>query len=226
MNETSAPLSPQPLIALRGIRFGYHGRPPVLRAADLDVFSGERVGLVGPNGSGKTTLLHLIVGLLKLRVGDIVAFGKPRTREDDFWEVRARAGLLFQDPDDQLFCPTVLEDVTFGPLNLGKSRDEAIAIARSVLDRLGMAGFEERITYQLSGGEKRMITLAAVLAMEPDVLLLDEPSNALDTEAEDRLVETLLSLPQAMVIVSHDAAFLERLVTRRVRLSHGTVIPA
>lgn len=212
------------LIEIEGLRFGYHGRPPILSGVDLVLRPGDRLGLVGANGTGKTTLLHLIVGLLRPRSGRITAFGKIREMEEEYWEVRARAGLLFQDPDDQLFCPTVIEDVAFGPLNLGRSRQEAMEIARETLARLGMAGFEDRITYQLSGGEKRMVTLAAVLAMEPEVLLLDEPSNALDTAATERLVHTLLGLPQAMIIVSHDGAFLDRLTTRRVRLEDGKAV--
>lgn len=206
------------LVSARQISYRYHGRGKVLDGVDLDLFPGERLALTGPNGAGKTTLLHLLVGLIKPRKGEIIAFGSSRKQEADFLEVRARAGLLFQDPDDQLFCPTVLEDVAFGPLNLGKPRDEAIQIATDTLKDLGMAGFEDRVTHQLSGGEKRMITLAAVLAMNPDVLLLDEPTNALDEAARHRLLNTLLSLPQAMIIVSHDKSFLSQLATRQVHL--------
>jgi cobalt/nickel transport system ATP-binding protein len=195
----------------------------VLDQVDFELKRGERVALTGPNGAGKTTFLHLLVGLKKPKTGQIWAFGQTRNDEKEFVEVRARAGFLFQDPDDQLFCPTVLEDVAFGPLNLGKSRTEALQIAKDTLASLGMAGFEERITHQLSGGEKRMITLAAVLAMEPDVLLLDEPSNALDLKARQRLIDTLLSLPQAMVIVSHDADLVDQLSTRELRLENAAL---
>ena len=184
----------------------------------------EFFGFLGPNGAGKTTFLHLLVGLKKAKGGEILAFGQGRKDEADFVEVRAKAGFLFQDPDDQLFCPTVLEDVAFGPLNLGKSRNDAIAIARATLASLGMAGFEERITHHLTGGEKRMITLASVLAMEPEVLLLDEPSNALDTNARQRLLDTLQGLPQAMIIISHEDDFLNQLATRWVRLENAKFI--
>ncbi len=214
------------LFELRGVQFAHHGRPPVFTGADLTLCAGERLGLIGPNGSGKTTLLHLMVGLLRRRGGELVAFGRPRRIEEDFREVRTRAGLLFQDPDDQLFCPTVLEDVAFGPLNLGHARAAAAAMARRTLDALGLHGFEHRITYQLSGGEKRLVALASVLAMEPDVLLLDEPSTGLDESAERRLLDTLKALPQAMVLVSHDPAFLDRLVTRRIRIADGRLEPA
>ncbi|WP_415890627.1 energy-coupling factor ABC transporter ATP-binding protein [Neptuniibacter sp. SY11_33] len=206
------------LIKVTGLSYRYPRRGVVLDNVDFALHAGERVALTGPNGAGKTTLLHLLVGLKKAKAGEIWAFGETRCEEKQFIDVRARAGFLFQDPDDQLFCPTVLEDVAFGPLNLGKSREEALRIASDTLASLGMEGFEERITHQLSGGEKRMITLASVLAMEPEVLLLDEPSNALDTEARQRLIDTLLDLPQAMIIISHDSDFIAQLATREVRL--------
>ena len=134
--------------------------------------------------------------------------------------------MLFQDPDDQLFCPTVLEDVTFGPLNQGRNMNEAMEIAQSVLSTLGLSGFEQRITYRLSGGEKRLVSLATVLAMEPEVLLLDEPTNGLDDETQQRLLEHLQSLPQAMVFVSHDRTFVEQLATRAVLLQDGKLSDA
>lgn len=212
--------SDESFFKVTGLSYRYPRRGVVLDQVDFELKRGERVALTGPNGAGKTTFLHLLVGLKKPKTGQIWAFGQTRNDEKEFVEVRARAGFLFQDPDDQLFCPTVLEDVAFGPLNLGKSRTEALQIAKDTLASLGMAGFEERITHQLSGGEKRMITLAAVLAMEPDVLLLDEPSNALDVKARQRLIDTLLSLPQAMVIVSHDADLVDQLSTRELRLEN------
>lgn len=214
----------QPLIQVKGLSYRYPRRGTVLDAVDFSLYPSERVALTGANGAGKTTLLHLLVGLKKAKAGEIFAFGATRTEEKSFVEVRARAGFLFQDPDDQLFCPTVLEDVAFGPLNLGKSRAEALQIASETLASLGMAGFEERITHQLSGGEKRMITLAAVLAMSPDVLLLDEPSNALDSQARERLITTLQGLSQAMIIISHDNDFIAQLATRELRLHDAKLI--
>jgi len=137
--------------------------------------------------------------------------------------VRQRAGLLFQDPEDQLFCPTVAEDVAFGPLNLGKSRDEAATIVADVLARLDLTGYEDRITYKLSGGEKRLVSLAAVLAMEPEVLLLDEPTGGLDDEHDARLRAILADLPQAALVVSHDRDLLEATTARLVRLVDGRI---
>ncbi|MBI1208947.1 MAG: ATP-binding cassette domain-containing protein [Azospirillum sp.] len=213
-----------PLFHLAGIRFGYDPSHPVLRGAEFSLAPGERVALTGRNGCGKTTLLHLMLGLLRPQAGSVEAFGAPRRTEAAFRAVRARAGLLFQDSDDQLFCPTVAEDVAFGPLNLGKSRSEAADIVTDTLTMLGLAGFERRITYQLSGGEKRLVALATVLAMAPEALLLDEPCNGLDAGTEDRLITILAGLPQAMVLISHDAAFLDRLAHRRVELRDGRLI--
>jgi cobalt/nickel transport system ATP-binding protein len=169
--------------------------------------------------------LALIVGLVRPAAGEVEVFGKVRLREADFHEVRRRAGLLFQDSEDQLFCPTVAEDVAFGPFNLGKTRAEVRQIVAQTLDSLGLAGYEERITYKLSGGEKRLVALATVLAMQPDVLLLDEPTSGLDDEATERVVEVIRRLPQAMVVVSHDRDLLNRLTTRRLRLADGRLEP-
>ncbi len=211
-----------PLLSLRGAHFAYPGHP-VLKQVDFTLYPGERVAIAGANGAGKSSLLHLLVGLNSLSQGTLTAFGLPVRREDDFRAVRAQAGLLFQDPDDQLFCPTVLEDVTFGPLNLGKNATQARAIAEQVLDQLGLSGFAQRITHKLSGGEKRLVALATVLAMQPRVLLLDEPTNALDKPTERRMTELLLGLPQAMVLISHDAHFVDQLATRAVLLQDGTL---
>ncbi|WP_420408164.1 energy-coupling factor ABC transporter ATP-binding protein [Hoeflea sp.] len=209
------------LFELSDIRFGYPGHPPVLDGAGFLLEQGDRLAITGHNGAGKSTLLRIMVGLLTPASGRVVAFGKECRQEVDFHDVRRRAGLVFQDADDQLFCPTVAEDIAFGPLNLGKSRDEALAIVETVLARLDLMRFRDRITHKLSGGEKRLVTLAAVLAMEPDVLLLDEPTNALDEENEARLTEILLSLPQAMIVVSHDPHFRMKIATRSLRLSEG-----
>ena len=199
-----------PLFRLRGVCCRY-GMREVLSELDFVLAPGDRSALLGGNGTGKTTLLHVMMGLVRPYRGTVEAFGAVRVRDSDFAEVRRRAGLLFQDADDQLFCPTVIEDVAFGPLNCGESDSEARATAESVLRRLGIEGLAERVTHRLSGGEKRMVSLAAVLAMQPEVLLLDEPTNALDDEARERLVSLLAALPQAMVLVTHDQALVERL---------------
>lgn len=213
------------LLDLHDIHFAWPGHAPVLAGASLHIAAGERVALVGPNGCGKSTLLRIALGLLRPAAGQITAFGRPRHTETDFHEVRRRAGLVFQDPDDQLFCPTVREDVAFGPLNMGKSRAETLAIVDAVLDRLGLMHLRDRVTHHLSGGEKRLVTLATVLAMDPEVLILDEPTNALDPDNEARLLAILQSLPQAIVLVCHDAGFRARLQGRECHLSGGRIVP-
>jgi len=213
-----------PLVELVDVDFAYDGGPPVLRECSLALKPGERVALIGPTGSGKTTLLHLIVGLLKPAAGRVEVLGMPRVKEADFHEVRGRVGLLFQAADDQLFCPTVAEDVAFGPLNLGKPREEVRRIVERTLHSLGLAGYQGRITYKLSGGEKRLVALATVLAMQPEVLLLDEPTSGLDPEAEARLIEVLAGLDQAMLVVSHDREFLARVTSSSLELREGRVV--
>ena len=198
----------------------------VLDRISLGLEAGERLALVGANGAGKTTLLRTLVGLERPTRGRIVAFGAERRVEKDFREVRALAGYLFQDPDDQLFSPTVIEDVAFGPLNLGLAPADAVARAEATLARLGLSALARRITHRLSGGEKRLVALAGVLAMEPRVLLLDEPTNALDERHLARLSEILAGLDVAMVIVSHDRSFLEHHATRAVLLKDGRLSPA
>jgi len=211
-----------PIIALRGVSFAYEPGRTVFHGLNLALEPGQRLGLTGPNGSGKSSLLQVIVGLLQPGEGEVEVMGKACAGEPDFVQVRRQVGLLFQDSDDQLFCPTVLEDVAFGPLNCGKTADEAIVVARDTLARLGLAGFEERVTYRLSGGEKRLVALAGVLAMEPRVLLLDEPSAGLDTDAEERLMDILAGLSQEMLVVSHNRAFLERVTTSTVTMGEIT----
>ncbi|MDY6836645.1 MAG: ABC transporter ATP-binding protein [Thermodesulfobacteriota bacterium] len=196
------------MIDLKDISFGYPGGTLVLDQLNLSLRAGDRTGLMGANGSGKTTLFHIIMGLLKPSEGSIEIFGKPVRTEKDFEEVRQRVGLLFQDADDQLFSPTVLEDVAFGPLNLGKSKEEAKTIAQNTLMSLGLTGFEDRVTHKLSGGEKRLVSLATVLAMEPEVLLLDEPTTGLDHATEKRLIEILKGLDLSYILISHSMDFL------------------
>ena len=212
------------LLKTENLCFAYTADRPVFTRIDFTLCRGERVGLIGPNGCGKTTFLHLLVGLLKPTDGVIYAFGKMRQKEREFQEVRRLAGLVFQDPDDQLFCPTVLEDVAFGPLNIGKKPEGALAIATETLGALGLAGFEDRITYKLSHGEKKLVSLATVLSMQPEILLLDEPTSGLDEESRKRIYQVLHELRQAMIIVSHDSDFIGEIATRTVHMNNGGLI--
>ncbi|MGB7921362.1 MAG: ABC transporter ATP-binding protein [Desulfobacterales bacterium] len=212
-----------PIIKIDGISFHYPGAAPVLKDLDFTLFEGDRIGLIAPNGSGKTTLFHIIMGLLKPTAGQIEIFGQRVAEEGDFVDVRRRIGLLFQDADDQLFSPTVLEDVAFGPLNLGKSKQEAIAISLKTLSFLGLEGFEDRITIRLSGGEKRLVAMATVLAMEPRAMLLDEPSAGLDEATKNRLIDILKTLDISYVIVSHEFDFLSEVTDRIYTLQNGRI---
>lgn len=214
----------EPLIDVAGIHFSYPGGPPVLRDLDFRLYAGDRVGIIAPNGSGKTTLFHLIMGLVKPLSGRMQIFGKEVREEKDFTEVRGRIGLLFQEADDQLFSPTVLEDVAFGPLNLGKSKEEAAAIARTTLASLGLNGFEDRITFKLSGGEKRLVSLATVLAMDPEVLLLDEPANGLDVKTRAALITILRGLNLSYVLISHEMDFLSATTTTIYTMEEGRIL--
>ena len=212
------------LINLEGVHFNYPGGPPVLRQLDFQFKRGDRIGLIAPNGSGKTTLLHIIMGLLKPASGRIEIFGKPVKDENDFADVRRKIGLLFQDADDQLFSPTVIEDVAFGPLNLGKSKAEALQIARDTLAFLGLHEFENRITFKLSGGEKRLVSLATVLAMSPEVLLLDEPINGLDIKTKTKLADALSSLDLSYILISHDFDFLAETADAIYTMDNGKIL--
>lgn len=212
------------VIRLTGIGFSYRpGQPPVFDGLDFSLEGGERAGLVGANGSGKTTLFHLIMGLLRPQAGTIEVFGRKCLSEADFRLVREQVGLLFQDPDDQLFCPTVAEDVAFGPLNLGMARHEVRHVVADTLERLGLEGFEERVTFRLSGGEKRLVSLATVLAMRPQLLLLDEPTAGLDEPTTERIVELLNEPGLSYLIISHDREFLSRTTRTLYRLEGGRI---
>jgi cobalt/nickel transport system ATP-binding protein len=211
------------IINLSDISFAYPGSSKALDKLNLQFHQGDRLGLIGPNGSGKTTMFHIIMGLLKPSSGTIEIFGRQVNGERDFRSVRERIGLLFQDADDQLFSPTVLEDVAFGPLNLGKSQEEAKDIAQSTLELLGLSGFEDRITYKLSGGEKKLVSLATVLAMEPEILLLDEPSNGLDDNTKARLMEALSQLDLSYILISHEIDFLSETTDSVCEMRNGKI---
>lgn len=199
----------------------------VLDDLSMHLDAGERLAIVGSNGAGKTTFLRSLIGLQKIAAGRLEAFGRERRTEEDFREVRLRAAYLFQDADDQLFCPTVVEDVAFGPLNMGLSEEAAMDKARATLARFGMAHLAPRVTRKLSGGEKRLVCLAAILAMDPQVLLLDEPTNSLDAHHVEKLVEILSGLDgTAMIIVSHDRPVLDRLATRALLMRDRKLQPA
>jgi cobalt/nickel transport system ATP-binding protein len=213
------------IIHLEGLSFTYPGSVrPVIDNLGLKFFQGNRIGIMAPNGSGKTTLFHLMMGLVKPDAGHMEFFGKPVNQQKDFLEVRRRIGFLFQDADDQLFSPTVLEDVAFGPLNLGKSKDEAIDISRRTLAFLGLSGFDDRITFKLSGGEKRLVAMATVLAMEPEILLLDEPTSGLDRHTRIKLMEILSNLDLSYMVISHEYNFIDAVTDAIYTMENGQIL--
>ena len=173
-------------LELKDISHTYSGSAePVFQNLNFS-FKGGRAGLIGDNGSGKTTLFHILVGLVRPQSGVVLFNGEPMEGEQDFIRLRRHVGMVFQHADDQLFSPTVLEDVAFGPLNMNFSIEEAGGMARVALAKVGLAGYEDKVTHRLSGGEKRLIALATVLVMEPEILLLDEPTNDLDRASRHR----------------------------------------
>ncbi|MBU1742867.1 MAG: energy-coupling factor ABC transporter ATP-binding protein [Proteobacteria bacterium] len=212
------------MIRLQNIRFAYDGGPPVLEGLDWRLAPGERQIIVGPNGAGKSTLFLVTLGLLQARAGVIEIFGQERRGDRDFRDVRGPIGFLFQNPDDQLFCPTVAEDVAFGPLNLGHSPDEAHAIVHRTLHLLDIEHLEKRYCHRLSGGEKRLVSLATVLAMEPRVLLLDEPTTGLDEPTTDRIVAWLKDTDLTWAVITHDADLLSCLEAQVWELRDGVLV--
>ncbi len=207
-------------LAVSGLTFSYPDRPGVLRSMDLKVMPGERVGLVGPNGAGKTTLFLLACGVLKPEAGSIVLFGKPVAPG----QFRPEVGMIFQNPDDQLFCPSVRDDVAFGPINMGLPPDQIVARTAEALSVAGVSDLAARPPHHLSGGEKRMVSIAGVLAMRPRLMIYDEPSSNLDIRSRRRLIRFLQASPETMLIASHDLEFILEVCHRVVLMDEGRVV--
>lgn len=214
---------PEPIIAIDDLTYAYPDGLQALRGVSLRVLSGEKVALVGPNGAGKSTLMLHLNGILggpdsPLRIG-----GLPPTREH-LATIRGRVGLVFQNPDDQLFSPTVFEDVAFGPLHLGLPHDEVRRRVEWALERVGMSGAGERPAHHLSVGQKKRVAIATVLSMEPDVLVLDEPTAGLDPRGRRQLIGLLRELPQTMIVSTHDMRLVAELFPRMVVMDDGMVV--
>jgi cobalt/nickel transport system ATP-binding protein len=205
------------MIVARGLRFRYPNGVLGLDGVDLRVAPGERVAVLGPNGAGKTTLMLHLNGLLR-GDGQLDVAGIADSRE-----LRAAVGLVFQDPDDQLFMPTVAEDVAFGPLNLGLAREAVRARVADALAAVRMEHVLDRAPHQLSFGQRRRVAIATVLAMRPRLLVLDEPSANLDPRARRELLEVLDAIDRTMLVVTHDLPFAARLCERAVILSAGRI---
>jgi cobalt/nickel transport system ATP-binding protein len=211
-----------PVVAVSGLRFAYPDGRLALDGVDLHVHPGERVALLGPNGAGKTTLILHLNGILLPQQGTVHVAGIPVTREN-FAEVRRRVGIVFQDPDDQVFMPTVYEDVAFGPANLGLRGADLEARAQAALAAVGMEGLRDRVPHHLSFGERRLVAIATVLAMEPEILVLDEPSANLDPAGRRELAEVLRRLGLTMLMVTHDLPYALLLCDRAVVMNRGSI---
>ena len=213
------------IIKLENISFSYpRSLVKVLNDLCFELNSNDKIGMIAPNGSGKTTLLHMIMGLSHPDCGSVELFGNKITKEKEFAQFRPKIGLMFQDSDDQLFNPYVIDDVTFGPLNLGFSQKEALAIAKETLSNLGIEELENSIVHKLSGGQKRLVALASVLAMQPEALLLDEPTAGLDMEVKKRIEGVLKGLDIAYLVVAHDFNFLKSIASKLVSMEDGKVL--
>ena len=212
-------------LSLRGVRYAYPDGRVALDGVDLAVATGERVAVLGPNGAGKTTLVLHLNGVLAPQEGRVVVDGLDTAAKADVREVRRRVGIVFQDPDDQLFCPTVRQDVAFGPANLGLDDDEVDERVAEALAAVGMGYAVDRAPHHLSLGERRRVAVATVLAMHPTTLVLDEPSANLDPAARSELAAVIRSLPElTLVVVTHDLPYALELCPRSVVLDAGRVV--
>jgi cobalt/nickel transport system ATP-binding protein len=191
-----------PLLEAKNIIYGYPDGTPALNGASLSLEAGEKIALVGANGSGKTTLLLILSGALAPRGGEILLRGEAVSGRAS--ALNKAAGLVFQEPDDQLFMPTVAEDVAFGLASCGASARDARAEAISCLESLGASGLADRPPHRLSGGEKRMAALAGILVTKPEILILDEPTSGLDPAARRNIIKTLEKMSSTMLIGTHD----------------------
>ncbi len=215
-----------PALRVANLSHVYPDGREALAGVTFDVTEGERVALVGPNGAGKTTLFLRLCGVLPGRPAEATVGGLDPAEPAHRKKLPGVVGVVFQNPDDQLFSATVLEDVAFGPLNLGATPAEARARATEALKRVGLVGCEDRSPHKLSGGEKRRAALAGVLAMRPAVLLLDEPSMFLDPRGRRELIGLLNDLPGTMVIATHDHDLVRETCARVVVLDAGRVVAA
>ena len=240
---TTSDIQVPPAVRICGLNYRYPDGKDALCGVDLELRPGECVALVGPNGAGKSTLLLHLNGLLPGKgrpdLGhhhDLALAGRNGRRPPSVWidgievnhrtaaQVRRKVGLLFQDPDDQLFCTTVLEDVAFGPLNQGASQDEACQIARECLARVGLGDLTDRPPHHLSFGERKRVCLAGVLSCRPSVLVLDEPTANLDPRGRRRFIHLIGALPSTKLIATHDLEMVLEICPRTILLDRGRVV--
>lgn len=211
-----------PAITLSELSFAYPDGRIALQNVSVTIHSGEKVALVGPNGAGKSTLLLHLNGVLGALDGS-VRIADVEVRRDTLRKVRALVGLVFQDPDDQLFSPTVFDDVAFGPLHMGLPEAEVRERVAWALEQVDMQGFEDRMPHHMSVGQRKRVAVATVLSMQPEVLALDEPSAGLDPRARRGLVDLLQSLSQTMLVSTHDMRLIAEVFPRTIILANGQV---
>ena len=209
------------MIEFQNVSFSY-GEAPVVENLTFSIKKGETVGLIGANGAGKSTIMKLMLGLIT-GSGEIKVDGLPVCREN-LAEVRRKIGFVLQDSDNQMFMPTVYEDMIFGPRNYGLSKEETEKRVDAVLAQLGLQNLKHRHNHKISGGEKRMAAIATILAMEPEMILMDEPSTALDPVNRRTVINTINRLPQTKLIASHDLDMILDTCQRVILLSHGTIV--
>ncbi|MDZ8050019.1 MAG: energy-coupling factor ABC transporter ATP-binding protein [Aulosira sp. ZfuVER01] len=211
------------VVEVQNLVYAYANQEPVLRDISFRLNAGDRVALMGATGSGKSTLLENIIGLKQPQSGQISINGIP-VEHKTLSQVRRQIGFAFQDANDQLFMPTILEDVTFGPRNYGVSPAIAIDRAHQLLANFGLEAYANRSAHQLSGGQRRLVALAAILALEPEILILDEPTNGLDPAWRRHLAQVLLNLPvKVILIASHDLNWLGKVTQRALVLADGHI---
>ena len=212
-----------PSLVIRGLRYSYPGPIEALRGIDLVVEQGERVALIGPNGAGKSTLMLHLNGIILPARGEVIVAGT-KVEKKTLPRVRAEVGLVFQDPDDQLFSPSIYDDVSFGPLHMGLPESEIRDRVTRALEAVGLAGFEQRAPYALSLGQRKRAALATVLSMSPSVLVLDEPSAGLDPRGRRELINLLKTRPETMLVSTHDMRLVADVFPRTVVVDGGLVV--
>jgi len=210
------------ILRVHDLHFSYHDGHAALRGVSFEMCPGDKVALVGPNGAGKSTLMLHLNGILTGR-GDVTV-GEKRISRDNLPAIRAMVGLVFQNPDDQLFSPTVFEDVAFGPLHMGLPNGEVETRVISALQAVRMSNYRDRLSHHLSVGEKKRIAIATVLSMEPQILVLDEPSAGLDPRARRTLINLLRELPITMLVSTHDMKLVDELFPRTIVMDEGLIV--
>ena len=215
------PLATTPaVLQLQSVSFAYDAKLPVLHQLDVEILAGERVGLIGPNGAGKSTLFLLATDILAPAQGRIQLLGTAVQKG----QFHAELGMVFQNTDDQLFCPTVWEDITFGPRNMGLAEEEVTRRAEAALAATGAQKLAQRDIHHLSGGEKRLVAIAGILAMQPQMIIYDEPSTGLDMRTRRRLIPILQQSAPTLLVASHDLELLLEICTRVIVLDEGRIV--